>query len=208
MQRPQQSAARALGCAALAALAGCGASPPGAQVRPIEKTRIVAKTLEASRAVALPPSAPSAGAGPARGLRFAAPAEWTQAPARPMREVTFVVGGDPRAECYVALLPGGAGGVRANIDRWCGQMGQPALDDAAFEALERGPVGETEGPFIELAGVFRGMGAASLDDALLYGAVGSLGGATLFVKLTGPRQVVAGERERFRAFCASLRGGG
>lgn len=148
--------------------------------------------------------------GPA-GLVWQAPAGWRLQPDRTARVVTFHLGPetaedtDQVTECYVTRLAGVAGGVQANIDRWCRQMGAPPLTPQEFEALPMIGVLGVDAPVVEVDGSYTGMNGESVPDARLIGAVIPLAGSTLFVKLTGPREVVSEERDSFLAFCKSLR---
>lgn len=145
------------------------------------------------------------------GLVWQAPPGWRPQPDRAARVVTFHLGpesdeGSERVtECYVTRLAGVAGGVQANIDRWCRQMGAPPLTPQEFEGLPRIGVLGVDAPVVEVDGSYTGMNGESVPEARLIGTVIPLAGSTLFVKLTGPREVVAGERDAFLSFCRSLR---
>jgi hypothetical protein len=136
------------------------------------------------------------------GLAWDAPASWVQGPPRAMREVTFAVG-DPPAECYVAVLGGTGGGVLSNVNRWRAQVGEAPLMDA--DSLERLPMLGREGVLMEAGGSFEGMSGEEVEGALLLGAIVLLPDRAVFVKMVGPRESVAPEREAFRSFCGSLR---
>lgn len=138
------------------------------------------------------------------GLTWQAPEGWRQAAERPGRMVTFHIGPDDTTECYVTALAGDAGGVRANIDRWCRQMGAAPLQPEQFAALEVVRILGVDAPVVEVRGGYQGMSGEQVADAELIGAVAPLEERTLFVKLVGPREVVAGQRDAFLAFCKSL----
>lgn|GEM_PF-1737799 len=138
-------------------------------------------------------------------LRWTAPAEWTRGPERMMREVTFAVGTSGEAECYVSVLGGDGGGIAANLDRWRGQFDRAPFTEAELASLPRIDCLDTVALVVEIDGErFEGMGGQALEDAAMLGAVASIDTHTVFVKLTGPRDEVAAERERFHAFLASL----
>jgi hypothetical protein len=138
------------------------------------------------------------------GLTWRAPESWRRAGDRPMREVTYLLGADGEAECYVSLLSGTAGGVFANVNRWRTQMGQGELSASEFALLQRIPMLDTEGIVVEVDGTYRGMGDELIEEAALLGAVCELAGRAAFVKLIGPEDVVRGARDEFLAFCQSL----
>jgi hypothetical protein len=149
-----------------------------------------------------PASAPEPPA--AAGWRWTAPAEWERRPAQPMRVVTLGPPDHADVECYVTELMGAAGGIEGNINRWRQQVGQPPLDAAALEALPAVKVAGREARLVEARGTFTGMRGERVDDAALLGVVCPLEGSVLFIKMTGPAEVVAREKDRFLSFCESL----
>lgn len=135
-------------------------------------------------------------------LTWRAPISWTRGPEKAMREVTYFAGEGGRVECYVTLLDGSAGGVLANINRWCGQMGAPTLTEADLGQLEHVSMAGSDGVLVRLE---RGAGASAAEgQELLLGAVGLLAERALFVKLTGPRAAVEAQRAALIEFCQSL----
>jgi len=63
--------------------------------------------------------------------RWALPPGWTEEKGSGDRRATLRLGGaPPRLELSVVKLPGLAGGVLANVNRWRGQMGYPPLAEA------------------------------------------------------------------------------
>lgn len=137
------------------------------------------------------------------GLRWSPQPGWTRGADKAMREITYVVGGSEGggSECYVTLLSGDGGGLLANLNRWCQQMGQPALDEHGLAGLARVPMLGGSGVFLELA---RGPAASAAQEHLL-GLVLMLEGQALFVKMAGPRALLEREREAFLEFCRSAR---
>jgi hypothetical protein len=150
-------------------------------------------------------SSPAVDAPPpaATRLTWTAPPGWSEAPPRAMREVSFTLGG--AGECYVTRLLGNAGGLRGNLDRWRGQIGREALDEAGFAALARVLVLGQEVPVLEEEGTFSGMNGVPQPDQGLLAVACIREGDSLFVKLTGPAELVRAERESFLAFVRSLR---
>ncbi|MFO0932362.1 MAG: hypothetical protein U1E39_06590 [Planctomycetota bacterium] len=157
-------------------------------------------------------AAAGGGAAPERApasdapFRWTAPAGWVQGPARSMRVATFVPSGAPGSEVAVSILKGTAGGVRANLDRWRGQMGAGPLSDAEFGALPRAQVLGGTAVFLAVEGAYAGMGGgAGASGSMLLGMALERPGDMVFVKMTGPAAEVRGEQDRFRAFCESFR---
>ncbi|GJM23086.1 MAG: hypothetical protein DHS20C15_30010 [Planctomycetota bacterium] len=138
-------------------------------------------------------------------LAWQVPAAWTLASGSSMSLAAFELRDEPQLRVTLSLLPGSAGGVRANLDRWSEQVGHSALSDADFAALPKVSVLGRDAFLLERAGPFAGMGASAQGDALLLGVVQPLGAQTVFVKLVGPRKIAQTQRAAFLEFCASLK---
>ncbi len=136
---------------------------------------------------------------------FDLPPGWSELPATSARRVNLRVGGDARAECYLSSLPGQAGGLLDNVNRWRHQMGLAPIDAEALAKLPRTKLLQREAVTIELDGTFTGMSAAPLENARMVGAIAALPAVTLFLKMTGPRDVVGRERAGFDKVLTSLR---
>ena len=165
----------------------------------------VALPAAGATAAAVPATAAAAGADvqSTAALSWRAPTGWTRGPPKPMREVTYFSGEGRKVECSATVLDGEGGGLLANLNRWCGQMGAPPLADADLAGLERVQVAGVEGVLVRLE---RGAGAtADANAERLLGVVGRLPGRSVFVKLTGPRDAVDGQRAALLQFCDSLR---
>lgn len=191
-------------------LAGCG----GPDTREVKETRVVAapsaEVPQGHGMDSLMSGASSLPAGhpPMAAYAWDVPAGWTEIAATPMRIGNFKVDASVDTECYLTVLTGAAGGVDANLNRWRRQMGQADLSAAEVEALPKMEVLGRPSVMVEIEGAFTGMTGQQHMDYLLVGLVCPLGDETLFVKMTGPKDAVAAERERFQAFCQSLREGG
>ncbi len=131
-------------------------------------------------------------------LQWTMPKTWRQAPERPMREVTFWADETQQVTCYVAVLGGNAGGLEANINRWCEQMGASVFTPEKIALLPQITVLGVASPLVALP-----KSQAENDQGLL-GVVCVLQEKTVFVKMTGPAEQVQAERENFEAFCRSL----
>jgi len=158
----------------------------------------------------IPPSLEGAGALSgerstlAESMRWVAPDGWRRGQERPVRLVTYTLPEDPVTECVVTILAGPAGGAEANINRWREQMGQAALSADEIASLPHIEVLDREAPFVEFIGSFTGMDGVTRENAGLLGVVVTMPEETVFVRMTGPAEVIAEERENFIAFCSSF----
>ncbi|MFG0242376.1 MAG: hypothetical protein ACF8R9_06280 [Phycisphaerales bacterium JB054] len=110
----------------------------GCERREIEE-HTVAKGVE--RVPEAPPESPVAAGQPGADAEAASrpwtvPDGWTEdTEPRPMRLATYLApDADGAVEVAVTRFAGRVGGELANINRWRGQMGLPALDEAGLEA--------------------------------------------------------------------------
>jgi len=159
----------------------------------------------ASAPQAAPPKKAEPGALPMGDGKFAwtGPSGWKLGPDKAMRDVTYVSGAGDAVECYLSQLTGTGGGLLANVNRWCGQMGAAPLDEGALAKLGTVPMLGVDAVVVELP---RGEGAtAPAHQELLIGAVCMLPTRSVFVKMVGPRAEVELQREAFLEFCRSIR---
>ena len=139
-------------------------------------------------------------------LLWTTPEGWQEGPPSQMRLIDFKFGPKQEGECYLSAMPGPAGGLAANINRWRGQMGQPALTDADIEKLPRKTLLGTEAHFVTIDGDFKGVGAeASQSGYRMLGIIQQAPELTIFVKMTGPKDLVEKNAAAFDAFCGSVK---
>lgn len=149
------------------------------------------------RPAALPPAETSGEDG---ALRWQTPAGWTARGASGMRLATLSAD-DSGAECTIVRLGAMAGGARANVIRWLGQLQIDLAEDALAAFLQNAPTIKADGGFTGPLYDFTGL--VDEGDAMLA-AMFELEDATLFVKMLNSREVLVQERARFRSLCESL----
>ncbi|MBL8863656.1 MAG: hypothetical protein JNK02_16825 [Planctomycetes bacterium] len=202
--------------AGLLALASCGSSDPNRPQRVVARTSASASVLpprphgaSIEERFGLAPRAPQPDAGVGEAvamLRWDLPPGWVEREPSSMRIANFLASGDERAECYLTILAGDGGGLGANVNRWLGQLGRPALASAQIDALPRGRLFGREAVLLDAQGAFTGMsGGAPRPDTRLLGLLLVDPDGSAFLKFTGPAQVVARERDAFLTLAASFR---
>lgn len=139
-------------------------------------------------------------------LSFDTPDGWRPGRMSTMRMAAFDVGPED-APAEITVIPAG-GDLRGNVARWIGQVrGDVPPDevvDAAMAAATDVDVDGRPGKRFFLAGEE----AAKDDDnatAIDATIVPIDGGMSLFIKMTGPNNVVADEADRIATFLASLK---
>jgi hypothetical protein len=159
-----------------------------------------APVAEAAPAEALPE-----GREGAEGFTWEVPAGWTRGPDRPMRLATYTFGPDQSGECRIYIFPGMEGGLVDNVNRWRAQMGLPPQTPEEIAALPKLEVRGHEGTYLELEGDFTDMQAPTKPGQMMLGLICPLEAQGLFVKLNGPKEVVAGQIDAFKSFVTSIR---
>ena len=180
-------------------LCGCGDSSDSAQVFEIGPGRKLARSeapprLFASSAERFGLGMP--GTAQVGDFDYHVPAGWTEVAPTSSRTINLQIAANTAAECYVTLLAGDGGGDLANVNRWCGQLGHAAWNPDELAAAPRLAMLGGEAIVVIL-------GSASSERALL-GALAKVDGRSVFVKFTGPGELLFAQRAAFEAFCGSL----
>ena len=138
-------------------------------------------------------------------LIWTTPEGWTENPPSQMRLIDFKIGPKQEVECYLSAMPGPAGGLAANLNRWRSQMGQPPLSEEEIEKLPRKSLLGTPAHFLSVDGDFKGVGAESAQSGYrMLGLIQQAPELTIFVKMTGPKDLVEKNTAAFEAFCAGV----
>ncbi len=146
----------------------------------------------------------------ASGLRFDVPNEWTQVkPKNEMRKAQIVIepveGDKTGAELVLTAFPGGAGGVDANVDRWCRQF-TDASGQSPEADIKKVKGENTEVTRVELSGTFTDpfSGGSAQPAQRLLGAIVMTDDYGYFLKLIGPEKTVANARPAFDRMLNSI----
>jgi hypothetical protein len=163
----------------------------------VKSTRFVEAAGQNATAAPTPaaPTEPPGASAAAGGLAYEAPAGWEKEGPKPMREVSFVVGG--KGEVIVTRLPEGVGDLTSNVNRWRGQVGLGPLDEAGKVGQET-TVGGAKGTMYDFTGT----------DRRQIVVVVNRQGSDWYFKVIGPKDVVEKERGAFEKFLGSVKWGG
>lgn len=136
-------------------------------------------------------------------LSWETPRGWSQEKGSGMRLVTFRTQ-NGAVECSIVSLGGQAGGLRSNVIRWMGQMNiNVPIDDQFSEYLSRQKTLKTKGGFsmtiIDLSEFSQEGNSPSM-----IAAIAELEDKTIFVKMTGSRNNIVSNRDRFISLIQSL----
>lgn len=133
-------------------------------------------------------------------LKWSAPAHWESRPPSAMRKGSYTVkGADGVAgDISITAFPGDVGGELANVNRWRNQL---QLVPLAAEQLEGSVTRRNEGSLritiVDLSG-------GGTPPVRMLGAIVPFNGATWFIKLVGPDELVAREKPAFLEFLHTL----
>ena len=144
-------------------------------------------------------------------LAWTTPVGWSEAPADAssamggMRLINLRFGPNGEGECYLSAMPGAAGGLEANVNRWRTQMGQPAYTAEELGKLPTRKFLNRDAAYVAFDGDYSGMGASEAKKGYrLLGMVQQAPEFTLFVKMTGPKELVTANEAAFAEFCQSI----
>lgn len=128
-----------------------------------------------------------------------APEGWTPVPPGQMRVASFVVKSPDgkQADVSVIPLPGSAGGVPANVNRWRGQVGlPPATEDEIKQSAEAIQVSGQPAGLYDIAGT----NAANGEAIRILASIQIRDGMAWFFKMTGDDHLVAQQKPTFIAY--------
>jgi hypothetical protein len=148
------------------------------------------------------PNATMASAPTGPVLTWTAPTHWQPTTGSSVRKGSYTISGPggATADMAITVFPGDVGGEAANINRWRGQVGLPAVDDAGIgAAATRIEVGGLKMAVVDA--LSPGTGPATR----LVGAIVPVGNSTWFFKLLGPDAVVAKEKPAFLEMLQSVK---
>jgi hypothetical protein len=100
----------------------------------------------------------------------------------------------------VVVLPGPAGGELANVNRWRGQIGLPALDEASL-AKSRAVLKTKAGAL----NVYDFTSEGQVKSRLVAGYISTPDGNTWFLKMTGDADPVGKAKPDFMTILGSVR---
>lgn len=154
----------------------------------------VATAPDGSAMGALPSTAVAAG----NALVWTSPAHWQPKNPGSVRKGSYAVNGpEGTGDLGVTAFPGDTGGLHANLNRWRGQIGLPAVSPAELDkSVEHIDANGLHLDFVEMVGP---------NGIRLLGAIVPHNNETWFFKLTGPDALIARERAAFREFLTTIK---
>ncbi len=141
-----------------------------------------------------------------KSLQFSwqVPEHWIEQAEQKMRMATYQIGTHSNAECYVVVLPGDAGGVLPNINRWYKQMGHGSKAINSLDKVPEIDILNTKAKHVEILGNYTNMSGKSFNNFMMYGVIFSFNKSMIFIKMTGSESVIQNERQNFLTFCKSF----
>jgi hypothetical protein len=128
------------------------------------------------------------------------PQGWLEMPSNQFRLLNYRFG--TGGEVAVGIS---AGGLTDNVNRWLGQFDADPLSDGQVVQLEKGNIVGIEGVWVEATGDYMpGMGQAAKPGQALYGLIAQDAGRMITVKMTGPAEEVASQKDALKVFVAGL----
>lgn len=181
----------------LAALLGC-------KKEEIQVYQAPKDMLAPAPAMGAAPAASPTDAGTSRPP-WTAPAGWTEKEASGMRIASYGITAPDGRSADASVVPLGptAGSELDNVNRWRTQLGLGAVTDPELAGLTQAvPIGSVNGKLYDLVGEQPTLDGKYKPRTLA--AVLSVGGATVFFKLTGEDALVAENKPKFLAWLKSV----
>jgi len=162
----------------------------------------VAATAPSGMPAAMPPGLPVPDNSGLPKLKYALPQGWKEKALTQLRVASFEISDSGKtADVSVIPLGGSAGGDAANVNRWRGQVGQPALDETQLKnSTEQVQVGSQGADLYDIAGTSPGSG----DDERIIGTILHTEDATWYFKMMGDAALVEKNKAAFIAFLKSV----
>ena len=157
---------------------------------------------ETAVAAATPSPAPvAASAADDSSPKWNVPSDWVEKPASAMLFKSFAITGNSggNAAVTVSFFPGAVGGTLANVNRWRGQMGVDAVEDAQLGSVTE--TLETAGGKAKLVDI---EGTGDKAGQRLVAVIVPHGDNTWFYKLLGEKTIVAKEKDSFVNFVKTV----
>jgi hypothetical protein len=147
---------------------------------------------------------------PVGEFTFTRPAKWEWVESTsPMRKAQLkVTDAASKASANVAFYyfgTGGAGGVQANVDRWLNQFAEPTNQINA--KIENATVGKTKVTYVQAEGTYKdgmpGGATTPRPGFALIGAILESDEGNVYVKMTGPKELVKSLEAEFKKMIES-----
>lgn len=135
---------------------------------------------------------------------FTAPPKWESVEVTsPMRKAQLKVPGKDGKNAEVIFFyfgPGNAGGTKANVDRWLGQFEEGR--DKINAKVDETKAGNRTVTYVQAEGTYKsgmpGGPTTPLPNTMLLGAILESAEGNVFVRMTGPLELVKSARDDFR----------
>jgi hypothetical protein len=143
------------------------------------------------------PMMPTANSAFKDKLTWAVPSGWIQQPGSAMRLATLHPADDSTLDCSIVSLPGGAGGLEANLKRWIGQINLDITDERLTQFISA-----SHGHIFDFTQLQKGIDPSTKS---MIAAMIELDGTMVFVKMTGTIDSIHKHKDKFLALVKSVR---
>jgi len=136
--------------------------------------------------------------------------EWVDVSASPMRKAQLKINGAEKSQSAEVVFfyfgESGAGGTKANVDRWLGQFQEPK--DKLNSKVEEMMIGKRKVTFVQAEGTYMsgmpgGPARTAQPNSMLLGAILDSDQGNVFIKLTGPAKLVKASQGEFQKMVRS-----
>ena len=151
------------------------------------------------------PRMPGGGLAPTAETAVTTPPNWEPQPLSQMRQASFLVKGENGAVADVSFVSLGsaAGNVLENVNRWLGQLGQPAITEQKLgEMAQRLHTSLGDMTIVDLVGLPNNADPAR--DGRIVAAMMTTSNTTLFFKMRGNAELTEAQKTDFLKWVAAV----
>lgn len=132
------------------------------------------------------------------------PEGWTEAPKSDFKQINIVLSEEPKADCYLTILPLKGGEILPNLNRWRAQFDLPPLNSPAEQTNESILFIEKQTSLFNISGNFKSLKEAG-KDYVSFCLIQSDDQNSYSFKFIGPGEFILKEKNNLISFLESIK---
>lgn len=135
---------------------------------------------------------------------FDLPKGWSEAPKAPFKDLNFSFSQEPKATCYLTILPLKGGEVLPNLNRWRSQFKLPNLNSVDEQESETISFLDNQSKLFKLTGDFDPL-ADNGKNFIAYCLIQTVGENAFTLKCIGPAEFIDKEKDNLISLIKSIK---